>query len=68
MRKKPVKCAWCDAPIVSKDVIGINRKLISTDTHIFYCLPCFADYCGCTEEDLEAKIEQFKSEGCKLFE
>lgn len=69
MRKsKPLTCAWCDTPIVSKDVIGINRKLLARNTHIFYCLPCFAEYCGCTEEDLEEKIAQFKEEGCVLFQ
>lgn len=68
MRKRGVKCAWCDAPITEKDVIGINRKLTREDTHVFYCLPCFADYCGCTAEDLEERIAQFKEEGCKLFQ
>ena len=68
MRKaKSIKCAWCDAPITSKDTIGINRKLIGEDTHLFYCMPCFAEYCGCTVEDLEEKIVEFKQEGCKLF-
>lgn len=68
MRKRGIECAWCDAPITEKDVIGINRKLTREDTHVFYCLPCFAEYCGCTVEDLEERIEQFKEEGCKLFQ
>ena len=68
MRKKPVTCAWCDVPITEKDVIGINRKLIAENTHVFYCLPCFAEYCCCTVEDLEERIAQFKEEGCKLFQ
>lgn len=68
MRKKAMTCAWCNAPIMSKDIIGINRKLIAENTHVFYCLPCFAEYCECTVEDLEERIEQFKADGCKLFQ
>lgn len=70
MRKvrNSLKCVWCDEPITSKDIIGINRKLTAEDTHIFYCLPCFAEYLGCEVSDLKAKIQQFKEEGCKLFQ
>lgn len=67
-KKKSVTCAWCGEPITHKDTIALCRKLISTDTHLFYCLPCFAEYCGCTVEDLEEKIEEFKQEGCVLFQ
>lgn len=69
MRKK-VKhiCAWCSKPIARKDEIALCRKLISVDTHLFYCLSCFAEYCGCSVEELEEKIEEFKAEGCTLFQ
>ena len=33
----------------------------------FYCLDCLADYFEVTTEELLAKIEEFKAEGCKLF-
>jgi hypothetical protein len=62
------KCAWCGKEIKNRDEIGINRKLLGTSTHLFYCLPCFALYLDCTENDLYEKIKQFKEEGCILFQ
>lgn len=34
----------------------------------FYCMDCLADYLDVTVDDLNEKIEEFKDEGCKLFE
>lgn len=34
----------------------------------FYCLSCLTEYLGCTTEELVDKIEEFKEEGCTLFE
>lgn len=34
----------------------------------FYCMDCLADYLGTTTEELMEKIEEFKDEGCKLFD
>lgn len=34
----------------------------------FYCMNCLADYLDVTVDDLNEKIEEFKDEGCKLFE
>jgi len=31
-------------------------------------MDCLAEYLGCTVEELLDKIEEFKEEGCKLFE
>ncbi|WP_243240258.1 hypothetical protein [[Clostridium] hylemonae] len=43
------------------------KKLIGKKAKQFYCLPCLAEYFEVTEEELMAKIEQFKDEGCTLF-
>ncbi len=67
-RMKTIKCAWCDKKITDKDEIGINRKLLGTTTHVFYCMPCLAEYTDCTEEDLRDKIAEFKEQGCTLFQ
>lgn len=61
------KCYVCGKAPLSKDEIGLTRKLIDKKTKIFYCLPCMADYFEVTEEELIAKIEEFKAEGCTLF-
>ncbi len=52
---------------MTKDEIGINKKIIDKKATRFYCLPCLAEFLEVTEEELLAKIEEFKAEGCKLF-
>ena len=53
---------------LDKNTIGINKKLLGEDIENFYCMNCLAEYLGCTVEELLEKIEEFKEEGCKLFE
>lgn len=50
-----------------KDEIALSRKLIDPDTEELYCITCMAENFGCTEEDLRAKIQEFKEQGCTLF-
>ena len=57
----------CGKTPLTKDEIGLTKKIIDKKTAIFYCLPCLAEYLEVTEEELLAKIEEFKSEGCTLF-
>jgi hypothetical protein len=61
------KCYICGKTPLSKDEIGLNKKLIDKKTTIFYCLPCMAEQFEVTEDELLAKIEEFKEEGCTLF-
>ena len=61
------KCYVCGKAPLSKDEIGLTKKLIDKKSTVFYCLPCLADYLEVTEEELIAKIEEFKEEGCVLF-
>jgi uncharacterized protein YlaI len=63
-----VDCVICGKPDLDKNTIGINKKLLGTNINNFYCMDCLADYLGCTVQDLLDKIEEFKDEGCKLFE
>ena len=65
MEKK--KCYVCGKTPLSKDEIGITKKLIDKKTTTFYCLSCLAEYLEVTEDELLAKIEEFKNEGCVLF-
>ena len=67
MKKKIEKCCICGATPLSRDVVGINKKLRSPKIDQFYCLACLADYIGVDVETILAKIEQFKEEGCTLF-
>lgn len=61
------KCYVCGKSPLTKDEIGINKKIIDKKATRFYCLPCLAEFLEVTEEELLAKIEEFKAEGCKLF-
>lgn len=60
-------CVSCSQQHLSKDTIGINKKLLGKDIKSFYCMECLAEFLGCTVEDLLDKIEEFKEEGCALF-
>jgi len=63
-----IDCIICGKNALEKDTIGINKKLLGVDIVNFYCMGCLAEYLGCTVEDLMEKIEEFKDEGCTLFE
>lgn len=70
MRKKVIHadCVSCGKKELQKDEVGICLKLLGETTESFYCLDCLAEYLGVSVEDIMDKIEEFKSEGCKLFD
>lgn len=61
------KCYVCGKTPLKKDEIGLTKKLIDKKATSFYCLPCLAEALEVSEEELLAKIEDFKNEGCTLF-
>lgn len=61
------ECIACRKSPLDKDTIGINTKMLGKQVKNFYCMDCLSDYLGCTVEDLLEKIEEFKEEGCTLF-
>lgn len=64
MRSK--KCVSCNKSI-TRDEKGISMKLLGEDIQNYYCLECLADFLEVTISDLMDKIEEFKEEGCTLF-
>lgn len=62
------ECIVCGKRDLNKDTIGINKKLLGKNIANYYCVDCLADYLGCTVDDLLDKIEEFKDEGCTLFD
>ena len=60
-------CVSCGKENLTKDEIGINIKLLGEGIESHYCLDCFAEYLGVTVQDVLDKIEEFKEDGCKLF-
>ena len=64
--EKTIKCYICESEL-DKIAIGLNKKLHGRKTAKFFCLSCFAEHLDITVEDLLAKAEDFKAQGCTLF-
>lgn len=63
------QCVECGLIIDNKDCIALNKKMLGRINRTkFLCMECLAEYLDCTEEDLLQKIEDFKDEGCTLFQ
>jgi biotin operon repressor len=62
-----IKCCICEKEKLSNNEIALSKKLISLKTDRFYCIICLADYLEVTVEELQDKIEEFKAEGCTIF-
>lgn len=60
------RCYIC-GKIITKDEIGINKKLVDENLKKFQCIDCLSSDLDISVEALEEKIEDFKKEGCKLF-
>ena len=65
---KTYRCVSCGSEIVKKNDIGINKKLLGENIKEFYCIDCLADYLCVSPQDIFDKIEEFREQGCKLFE
>lgn len=61
------RCYVCGKTPLTKNEVGLTKKLIDKKTKVFYCIDCLAENLEVTTEELEAKIEEFKEEGCTLF-
>lgn len=62
-----IECSSCKKKPLSKNEIGICKKLLRKSPKSYFCLDCLASYLDTTVDDLVEKIEEFKEEGCKLF-
>ena len=60
------KCLECNKNL-TKDEIGLNKKMLGRNTKQFLCLECLSNCLNTDTEILIEKIEQFKEEGCTLF-
>ena len=67
MAKRKSICIECGQTL-TKDEVGLSKKIISVDGTTLYCFPCMAEYVGCMVNDLLEKVEEFKEEGCTLFQ
>ena len=62
----PKICSQCGNGL-TKNEVGLYRKLVDDKVESPLCLTCVAEWFGCDVEDLLDKIEEFKDEGCVLF-
>ena len=56
----------CSAPL-TRDEIGLTKKLINRGCTDFLCLHCLAAHFQVTAEDLRRKAAEFREMGCTLF-
>ena len=70
MKKTQIQasCVSCGKQNLVKNEIGINKKLLGENIERYYCLDCLSDYLDASVEELIEKIEEFREEGCILFE
>lgn len=59
-------CVDCILPL-SRNEVGLSKKLLGRTIDSYMCLKCLAEYLSCSEEDLQVKIQEFKEQGCALF-
>lgn len=65
--RKQISCAYCEKDKLTKNEIGLNKKLIHRQVERMMCITCMAAHFETTEEDLQEMVEDFKRQDCELF-
>ena len=60
-------CYVCGKKHLSKNEIGLTKKLLDRNAKRFYCLDCLAEYLEVDTEFLLERVKEFKLQGCTLF-
>lgn len=60
-------CYVCGKENLSKNEIGLTKKLLDRNAKGFYCLDCLAENLEVDTEFLIERVKEFKSQGCILF-
>jgi hypothetical protein len=53
---------------VTRDEIGLTKKLINRGTTEFLCMTCLAKKFDMTETECRTLIDHFREAGCHLFQ
>lgn len=61
-------CYLCGKEGLSMNEIGLTKKLLDEKSTRFYCLACLAEYLEVDTEFLVAKVQEFREQGCMLFQ
>jgi hypothetical protein len=65
--KKQLDCAYCGKTNLSRNEIGLNKKLIHRQVERMMCLACLSKALDIGEDELHDLIERLKLQGCSLF-
>ena len=65
--KKIEHCRDCGREL-EKDEVALTRKLVERDSKVFYCIDCLAVRYKVDADFLRDKIEDYKFQGCALFD
>jgi len=60
------KCRKCKKDL-EINAAALNKKYFGLKVQEFYCMACLAEGFGVTVQDLNQKIDYYKSTGCTLF-
>lgn len=52
---------------LDKIAIGLNKKLIDKNRSSCFCVDCLAAHLDVSSDELYAKANEFKEQGCTLF-
>lgn len=62
-----MNCYTCGKEYLSKNEIGLTKKMLGRGVRHFFCTNCLAEQLDVDAEFLHEKIEEFKEQGCVLF-
>lgn len=61
------RCYRCGRAGLSRDEIGLNRKVVNRAVERFLCLSCLSEEFGENPEALLAFADRLRAQGCTLF-
>ena len=61
------RCHRCGRANLSRDEVGLNRKVVNRAVERFLCLSCLAAEFGESEEALLDFADRLRAQGCTLF-
>ena len=60
-------CLSCGCEL-TRDEIGLSKKLINRGATEYKCIACLSAYYQVSEQRLRELTEQYRAQGCTLFE
>lgn len=64
---KSINCHRCNKKNLTFNEIGLCKKLLGRKIEYYFCIDCLAEYLEVATEELLAKVDEFKAQGCMLF-